>query len=351
MSKENMGESTPPEVGQQAALDAALDSSGQINKSPLPANGRPIGKATKLIGLGVAAAAVVSGCLPSWLVRINSNPSPMSSDKVEPSNLPTPTVTLAETPSVVPSTSPSVGPSQTSEVTPSPEKTLEQEVQDYLDGTTPLPDELHSFHIFNPNYALAPFNILEDNIPFKSNIGVSVQVYLIGEQIAYDNANTAYLKAAYGIQDVAGNRLAFIGDVGKLDSGWEDYIILNQGPIATQPGPNVKQVTINMTDMQNELQKYNGKSMIAVLLHVPDLSKDTADTPEVKKLILEQNAVAKDLMIFLEQTLKKPYTEVSMSSSLKAIISVKGHISDNLTNETIDPSSTPYTNQFVPFGA
>jgi hypothetical protein len=328
----------------------------QPTKLPsLPAHGRPVGRASKLVGLGLAAAAAVSGCslLPSWLVGENSNPNPMPSSIVEPSptgGMPSASTPIEVTPLPSPAVSPSVAPSQSPEVTPSPEKILEQKVQDYLDGTTPLPDELHSFHIFNPNYALAPFNILEDNIPFKSNIGVAVQVYSIGNQIAYDNTNTPYLEAAYGIQDVAGNRLVFIGDVGKLDSGWSDYITLNQGPIATQPGPNVKQVTINITDMQNELQKYNGKSMLVPLLYVPDLSQDTADTPEVKKLILEQNAVAKDLMIFLEQTSKKPYTEVSMSSSLKAIISIKGHVSDSLINNKIDPSSIPYTNQFAPFG-
>jgi hypothetical protein len=121
--EKDMGEFTLPEVGQQAALDAALGSSAKTNESPLPANGRKTGLKATLIttatGLAVAGCSIfglnVGGIGKSGESQPPATPPP----SVEVSNSPIPTLINSENPTIV---LPSATPIATPEITAAPEK-------------------------------------------------------------------------------------------------------------------------------------------------------------------------------------------------------------------------------------
>lgn len=112
MERENMGELTPPEVGQQAALDAALGSSAKTDPLPsLPSHGRNSGLKTTLLttvtGLAVAGCGIfglnVAGVGKSGESQAPATPPP----SVEVSDSPIPTPINSENPTIViPSSSP-----------------------------------------------------------------------------------------------------------------------------------------------------------------------------------------------------------------------------------------------------
>jgi hypothetical protein len=121
-----------------AAVGHVLDQAEESRLPSLSANGRKIGRASKLVGLGLAVAGVVSGCLPGWVGDGGkSSPSLIPSGIVEPSNLPTGTPEISITPSATPTESLGNGgatgtPTPTVEATPSPTPTPE---------ATPIPIE------------------------------------------------------------------------------------------------------------------------------------------------------------------------------------------------------------------
>lgn len=114
-----MGEFTPPEVGQQAALDAALDSSVKTDPiSSLPALGRKPGLKTTLmttaLGLAVAGCGMfglnTGGAGKSGESQVPVIPPPSA----EVSDSPVPTATNSENPTiVVPTASPTEAPTPT----------------------------------------------------------------------------------------------------------------------------------------------------------------------------------------------------------------------------------------------
>ncbi len=298
----------------------------QTKPDALPANGRPIGKATKLIGLGVAAAAVVSGCsLPAWLVGENSNPSSMPSGIVEPSptgGMPSASTPIEVTPLPSPSTSPSVGPSQTPEVTPtlSPEQQLKQEIADYSSGKIKLPKDGRFYLFLLPGQLPVLANVLAFNGVVNTDFTQPV------DQVGFEGYpfNQAVVKASNGknyliyymvqesVKDKNGNSEQYILPVnlGCVDANSTDKDSLSrQAGVVASEGGNLETETIySAFDLQTQLDNYNKKFVLFFLNYINNpLAFAAARNPED---ITAQNPIAGDIIKYSKQTLKDSFSKV-----------------------------------------
>ena len=355
------GEFTPPEVGQQAALDAALDSaldsSVQINKSPLPAHGRKpslkftIG--TTIAGLAVAGCGIL-GIPNPFVSRGTESPSPMPSGIVEPSNLPTPTATLTETPSIGPSESPPIVPSQTPEVTPRPD-TVEQNVADYLDGTTPTPK---LFTMFKTDNTPAPLNLVDTkNVDFsKPLVYGEFQAVYLGEVVEYDDAGKPNLLLLLGLRDgtkedpqnPAKGRLVVKASIGRVNSNDVTMLNTNGGMIITSANAGIENQLLTTSQMQEALKPYQEGSTTMVSafsvmtgpeVQGPDLPTDRRSKEQGRA----QNTITLELLkaLITSETKSIPLSKVPMSDALKALIITEAPSANQFSSEIFKPANQP----------
>ncbi len=314
----------------------------QTKPDDLPANGRPVGRASKLVGLGVAAAAVVSGCfLPSWLVGINSNPSPRPSGIVEPSptgGMPSASTPIEVTPLPSPTNSPSVGPSQTPEVTASPDahEQLITKLQnfisgkdengkpfifpkgkfsEYLNSSTPLPENIINtentkIDLTQPAVANNAQGVLlgeEEVLNSKTNIKSLVAYIGFESKSADPNAKNFYVPVNLG-------RVGM--DTDELDN-WN-------GVIWNAPSKTAEKLSV--LDMEKKLQGLNGQNiLIGFAIYNGDMltmlqQPDQPGEGRSRREYLEQINLSKALATWMEKTVNTPYQNVPMDNSIKDII-------------------------------
>ncbi len=288
---------------------------------------------------GLVVALALVGCSGnSAVASATTSLAPTPSRATASSATPTPTAS---------STATSAAPSQSREATPVPEKTLEQQVQDYLDGTNPktITDR---FLDNTANEAVpAPLTIFDAPVPFKGNRSYGTQAYQIGQQAVTDDNGNSYLENVVGYEDVNKERFVYAYDVGILGSGERCTLITHDGLLRRQPAAAAVSTVLTISEMQIELAKYNGKTIMLGPTFLG--SPDSAAPDWVNNRMTTQNEAVKEFVTFLYNTSKESITKVPMSALLKRNVSTKGHLSPNLTSGKFDGQSTPWASQYVPY--
>ncbi|HUD04690.1 MAG TPA: hypothetical protein VMR59_01765 [Patescibacteria group bacterium] len=338
-------------------ITPAFDQPVEPKLPSLPANGRKPGFRTK-VALGVAglaaAATGVAGCILPIGPGKSEAPSTTPSGIVEQSTSPVPIPYSSESPIVVPSELPSAPASP--ESTLSPEAQLQQEITDYLDGTTQI---TNLFFKQNSDKTPAPLNILDTNTDFSQpTVTSELQGYNIGQIVEYDANNSPYLVELIGLRDGTAvdpanpgkGRFIIKADLGRLDNPNDrDTLNTQAGIIIAKPSQNTVSETLTVTQMQQRLQQYDGATILFDLHYMtgdnvqgPDLPSDRRSKAEMRA----QNEIAKETIQFCEQTLIKPYAEVPMSDLLKTLIITQPN---QFTNNTFNVSSVPTVVTMTPY--
>ena len=308
------------------------------------------------IALGIAVASIAAATMAgscTLLQRFGTNPD--NTPGTTPITEPTPTFTPTNMPElpISPSASP-IKASPTPEVTPTTEKQLLTNVAAFLgfdeNGNkitpSPFPDR---FYLFNSDKSPAPLGLLDKNVKLTNGVSSTIQADLLGERVVYDSANNKYLEGLYGITDGKGNRLIIEGDITKIDPNWSGHIYINHGILISQSSPNTKEETIESSNMQAALEKYNGQSVITGVVYYPDTSGVTNVPPDVTQLFSAQSGTVKDLVTYLEQISDKPYTQVPIPDSLKETIITKDNYATKLADNNIIPAKIPLTPTITPY--
>ncbi len=313
-----------------------------------------------LVGVGAALGLAAGG-----FFGLRAVTAPDRSPTPSPSSSPVPTGVSSEKPTLVvpspsPATSPSIAP-ETPEATPVPENTLKQQMQDYLDGNTPLPDVYHRFYMYGTDHTPAPLNVLDtENISFKQgNTDASLQGITIGQNIEYDTDRNPYLIELIGLRDGTKEdpaspekgRFVIKANLGRLNSNDLDALVTQSGNIVSAPSGSRRSEILTVSQIQKELAQYSGNTMIFNLDVItganaqgPDLPTDSRSRTEIRA----QNEIAKQLILFCEQTLTRPYTEVPMSDLLNKLIITSSTI-DQFDGGTFSTSAVPTTTSIRPY--
>lgn len=266
---------------------------------------------------------------------------------------------LSATSSATPSPTPTVPP--TPEVTPVPEKTLEQNVADYLDGTTPTPK---LFTTFPGDKIPAPLNLVDPesiNIN-KPTVNGIFQFVNLGQIVEYDAQHTPWLVELMGLRDgtkedpqnPAKGRIVVKGQFGRLNSNDVDNLSTKSGMIISPASASTVGKEVTVLELQQALKSYEGSAMISwfYVITGPEVQGPDLPTDKVSKAAARaQNPITTELLkaSITSETKSIPLSEVPMSDALKAIIITKAPAANQFTNDVFDPSQIPMLNLARPY--